>query len=304
MIKDGDTMGMKRRLTEFFRSIVTKEKTYTEYYDLLKQIFVVSFEWENLPDGIDEMFFERQLFEKGAVCFFRDPNINQFGILPVAQWGRWNIYNIPIFRRVFASNGYQLEVNQTNSVIIYNNALRQPSHKLVATYANRLAEYDCTIDVNIHAQKTPVLIRCDEKERLSLKNLYSQYDGNEPVIFGDKNLSAVPLEVLKTDAPYVADKIYDLKVSYWNELLTYAGISNLNIQKKERLITDEVNRMMGGILACRNARLLARQQACDQINKMFGLNISVHFRDDIDLTNTDGITPEETGPAEGGELDE
>lgn len=280
-------MGLPKKMTEFFRTLKNKKLSYAEYYDLLEQIFVVSFEWENLPDGIDEMFFERMLFERGAVCFFKDEIVDQYAILPMAQHGQWNIYNVPIWRRVFASNSYQKEVDASNSVIIYNNALRQPSCRMVEVYANRLAEYDQTIDVNINAQKTPVLIRCDEKERLSLKNMYMQYEGNYPVIFGDKNLSAVPFEAIKTDAPFVADQIYDLKVSYWNELLTYAGVSNLNIQKKERLITDEVSRMMGGILANRNSRLLPRQKAAEEINRMFGLNISVKFRDDADITNGD-----------------
>ena len=287
-------MGLPRKITEFFNSVMSKSSTFAEYYDLLKQIFVVSFEWENLPEEIDEMFFERMLFERGAVCFFKDEEADAYAVLPCTLTNRWNIYNIPIYRRVFASNSYNKEVDITNSVIIFNNALRKPSERLVTQYAKRIAEYDLTIDVNINAQKTPVLIRCDEKERLSLKNLYQQYEGNIPVIFGDRNLSATPLDAIKTDAPYVADKIYEMKVSFWNELLTYAGISNLNIQKKERLITDEVQRMMGGILACRNSRLLARQRACQEINKMFGLNISVKFRDDIDITNRDGVTPEET----------
>lgn len=286
-------MGLPRKITEFFKSVMNKTNSFTEYYDLMKQIFVVSFEWENLPEEIDEMFFERMLFERGAVCFFKDDDAGQYAILPCTMKGRWNKYNIPIYRRVFASDGYNKDVDISNSVIIFNNSIRTPSERIVTQYANRLAEYDQTIDVNINAQKTPVLIRCDEKERLSLKNLYMQYEGNIPVIFGDRNLSATPLDAIKTDAPYVADKIYDMKVSYWNELLTYAGISNLNIQKKERLITDEVQRMMGGILACRNSRLLARQRACQEINKMFGLDISVKFRDDIDITNTDGITPED-----------
>lgn len=281
-------MGLKRKVTEMLRSIISKTQSYNEYYDLIKMIFTVSFEWENLPEEIDEMFFERILFERGGACFFYDEDAGQYAVLPYTMVKGWNLYNIPIVRRVFASNmNYNKKVDTSNSVIIYNNALRTPSHRIVSQYANRLAEYDLTTDINIHAQKTPVLLRCDEKERLSLLQVYKSYDGNEPVIFGDRNLSATPLEAIKTDAPYVADKIYDLKVSYWNEILTYAGISNLNIQKKERLITDEVKRMMGGILACRNARLLARQRACQEINNLFGLNVSVKFRDDMDITNTD-----------------
>jgi hypothetical protein len=140
---------------------------------------------------------------------------------------------------------------------------------------------DRIIDVNVNAQKTPVLIVCDEKERLTMKNLYMQYDGNEPFIFGDKSLNVKGLQVLKTDAPFVGDAIEELRVQVWNDAMSYLGVSNVNVTKKERLITDEVQRNMGGVLASRNSPLEMRRQAAEQINKMFGLNIEVDYREDI-----------------------
>ena len=150
----------------------------------------------------------------------------------------------------------------------------------VEMFSKRLYNLDRAIDVNANAQKTPILIQCDEKQRMTMKNLYMQYDGNEPFIFGTKALDVNGLTVLKTDAPYVADKLYQLKTEIWNEALTYLGISNLNLQKKERLVSDEVTRNMGGIIASRYGRLNARRQACEQINEMFGLDISVDYRED------------------------
>ena len=127
-------------------------------------------------------------------------------------------------------------------------------------------------------------------QRLTLVNLYKEYEGNAPVIFGDKNLDINGLKVLKTDAPYVADKVHQLKTEIWNEALTYLGVSNINVQKKERMITDEVTRNMGGTYASRYSRLNARQEAADKINKMFGLNIEVEYRDDYnpELVDMDG----------------
>ena len=108
-----------------------------------------------------------------------------------------------------------------------------------------------------------------------------KWEGNEPVIFGDNKLNPESLKVLNTGAPYVADKLYTLKTQIWNEALTYFGISNVNFQKKERLISDEVIRNQGGTIASRYSRLNTRRQACDEINRMFGLNMSVDFRDDF-----------------------
>ena len=120
---------------------------------------------------------------------------------------------------------------------------------------------------------------------MTLKNLYKEYSGNAPVIFGDKNLDINALKVIKTDAPYVADKIYQLKTQIWNEALTYLGISNLNIQKKERLISDEAIRSQGGTIASRYSRLESRREACEKINEMFGLDIRVSFREDFRQTD-------------------
>ena len=140
---------------------------------------------------------------------------------------------------------------------------------------------DRIIDVNTNAQKTPVLVQGTEKQRLTLLNLYKEFNGNAPFIFGDKNLDLNALKCLNTGAPYVADKIYQLKTQIWNEALTYLGISNISIQKKERLVTDEVTRNQGGTIASRYGRLQARREAVDKINAMFGTNITVDYREDF-----------------------
>lgn len=278
-------MGILKKDYKFWESAITNTACYDFYYDKIKELSISVFEWQNMPETIDERFLELQLFERGAVVFFFDKEMEQYLCLPCAYMGKWNVYRIPIIRRAFASNGYNRKLDIEDSVMIYNNVLRTSSIRDCKLFARRLANFDRVIDTNVNAQKTPVLIRCDEKERLSLINLYKQYEGNEPFIFADKQLSARPLEAIRTDAPYVADQIYELKTRYWNEMLTFKGITNLNITKKERLITDEVNRSQGGTIASRYSGLIMRQQACEKINKMFGLDIWCEFREDIDGKN-------------------
>jgi hypothetical protein len=165
---------------------------------------------------------------------------------------------------------------------------------MVRMFAERLYELDRIVEINAEAQKTPILIQGSEPQRLTLKNLYKEYVGNAPVIFGDKNLDLNAIKVLKTDAPYVADKIYQLKTQTWNEALTYLGISNLNIQKKERLISDEAIRSQGGTIASRYSRLQSRRDAVDKINDMFDLDISVDFREDFRQTDDEYMVENET----------
>lgn len=237
------------------------------------------FDWKNLPKGIDERFLELVLFGEGVAVFFKDDVIG-FCVMRVTLGGILDIYQIPTERRAFADNGYTNDLNSNNSVIIFNDLLHTTIALDIEQYAQRLANLDQVIDINCNAQKTPILVSCDETQRLTLTNLYKMYDGNTPVIFGDKNITPNSLTVLSTGSPYVADKLYDLKVQVWNEALTFLGISNVNITKKERLITDEVLRNQGGTISSRYSRLEARRQACKKINEMFGLNIWVDYRED------------------------
>lgn len=270
----------RRRRTEWDASARKNNGSYTHYYEQLMQLAICMFEWKNLPDSIDERYLELALFETGQAVYFNDEVMGNLA-LRVSTSGRWNVYNIPTGRRAYATNGYNRNLNENDSVIIYNNMLRTNSMLICKMFATKLYELDRVIDVNARAQKTPVLLTGTEQQQLSLRNLYMAYDGNQPVIFGDKNLDLNSLKVLKTDAPYVGDKLYTLKTQIWNEALTYLGISNSSYQKKERLISDEVIRSQGGTIASRYSRLNARRQAVDKINKMFGTNIEVNYRSDF-----------------------
>ncbi len=154
-------------------------------------------------------------------------------------------------------------------------------------FALRLYEAERTADVNIKAQKTPVLLLMDEKQRLTMENLYSQYEGNRPVIFGDKNsLGENVIKAINTQAPFIADKIIDYKKEIWNEALTFLGINNIMVDKKERLITDEANSNNELINLNLQSYLAPREEACRQFNEKFGFTgtdkeISVRVRSDL-----------------------
>ena len=272
-------MGRKRDL-QFCESAYMNNRTYLQYYNRLTELAISMFEWQNLPETVDQRFLEMCLFSDGMCVFFQDEVLGYLG-LQCMIGGNLNVYRIPMERRAYATNGYQRELDGTNSVIIFNNYLHTNSMLDVEMFSKRLYNLDRAIDVNANAQKTPVLIQCDESQRLTMKNLYKQYEGNEPFIFGSKGLDANGLKVLQTGAPYVADKLYELKTQIWNEALTYLGISNINVVKKERMITDEVTRNQGGTVASRYSRLESRRQACKQINEMFGLDIWVDYREDF-----------------------
>lgn len=274
----------RRRKTNFEESLSMNNYTFMQYAYRLMELSISMFEWKNLPEGVDERFLEMVLFTDGHAVFFKDDELGDYLALQCLINGKLNVYRIPINRRAFAVNGYQKKLTDKDSVIIFNNMLHTNSWLDVKMFAKRLYNLDRIIDVNANAQKTPILIKGNEQQRLTLTNLYKEYDGNAPVIFADKSLDMNALQVLSTQAPYVADKIYQLKTQIWNEALTYLGISNVSFQKRERMVSDEVTRSQGGTVASRYSRLNARRQACEQINKMFGLNIECDFREDYQFS--------------------
>lgn len=275
-----------------WESALLNNRTYLQYYNRLLELAINMYEWKNLPDTVDERFLELTLFSDGMAVYFRDEILGDL-CLQTMIGGNLDVYRIPMERTAYATNGYQVRLDPTNSVIIFNNYTHTNSMLDIEMYARRLYNIERTIDVNVNAQKTPVMVIGSEAQRLTLKNLMMQYDGNEPFIYGDDKLNVNALNVLRLDAPYVADKLNILKRQIWNEALTYLGIENSNTEKKERLVTDEITSNLGGVEAQRFCRLNARRKAADQINAMFGTNITVDFREENKVKYFDEAEDEE-----------
>ena len=254
-------------------------ETYLDYFNRLSLIAQSIFKYENLPNFINEKWIEKYLFQFGSCVFFNDRNLG-FIVTKFNNVGNLNNYDEPTQIRPFGTNYTTDEnlINNENCVIIRNNALSIPTVNTVNLYAIRLTEISRTIDVNINAQKTPVLIKCSDKQKLVLKNAYKQWDGNSPVIFADKSLDMATFNVLKTDAPIVFDKLQIQKNMLWNEIMTVLGINNANMDKKERLVDDEVRANNEQVEICADVMLKSRELAVEQINNLFDLNIKVTKR--------------------------
>lgn len=275
---------------KFWHSASTNNKTYIDIYQQLAELALNMFEWKNLPDTVDERFLELTLYEKGYCLYFNDPIIGNL-TLPCTIGGNLDVYRIPIRRRAYATNGYNLPRDSSNSIIIFNNYLHTPSLLTVEMFTNRIYNIQRAIDCNINQQKFPFIIACDESQRLTMENLMMKYEGNIPFIFANKDMDLTDIKVLKTDVPLIAEKLQIVKHQIWNEALTFFGIENSNQDKKERLVADEVGSNYGNVEAQRNVMLNARRQAVDKINKMFGTNIGVTFRSSLQTTaNAENIS--------------
>lgn len=268
-------------ILELKRSITIDDNNSVlfDYYSRLRALALARFEWEGVPNKIPARYIEQVLYDYGRVLFFRDPNLG-FMCLKCTPSAHFNAYHEPIKWVVVAAHYEKsgVEISADESVLIRNNYDVLPTDWTIRLFAHRLYETDRAIEINVNAQKTPILLLCDEKQRLTIKNLYKQYKGNEPVIYGDKDLSRDAITSVKTDAPYVADKLMKYKHDTWNEAMSFLGIENSNTDKRERLITEEVTANNESTQMAAAVMLLTRQEAAAQINEMFGTNITVKLR--------------------------
>lgn len=271
------------------------DMTFTDYYNRLKMLAMSVFKWENLPNNINERWIEKFLFNEGKCVIYED---DKRGLM-VAECnpdGELNNYEEPT---TVSPCGIDIEHSVltpgVNCVLIQNNDSLIPTKHPVKLFAYRLAEITRTIDINIHAQKTPVMILTNDKGKLTVKNIYRQWGGNEPVIVGDKNIDPEFFKVLKTDAPIVFPQLQVYKHDMWNECLTYLGIKNANTEKRERLITDEVTANNEHVDLSAECFLKSRERAAEEINRIFGTNITVRARKESeqecmqDIQNFSGI---------------
>ena len=293
---------MKASNQEFIDTAWVNDATYWDYLERLKKVAMSIFEWVNLPKSMDSRFIEKCLYYHGTAALLYDETLGYINT-NAASAGQINIYGIPTamncysfgyqeMRRVYTGLSYDPEGNPINKnyeecILVMNDWERNPTCSTLELFALRLYEAERTCDVNIKAQKTPVMLLTDEAQRLTMKNLYNQYDGNEPFIFGDKNsLEDGVIKAIRTDAPFLADKLMTYKKEIWNEALEFLGVNTLTTEKKERLITDEASSNNELINMNLQSYLVPRQKACQEFNEKYGLTgtdkeISVRVRSDL-----------------------
>ena len=277
----------------FRDAILMNTETYVDYLERMKKICLSMFEWVNLPQSMNARFIEMCLFYNGQAALLYDDDYGYINTM-AADGGYINIYGLPTQIQCYSyrfnqrRDLYMVDTGEEKGkecILVMNNYERIPTCSTVNLFAYRLAEAQRTADVNIKAQRTPILITTDQKQQFTLKKMYEEYDGNTPAIFADKNvITPDALKAIKTDAPFIAQNIMDYKREIWNEFLTYMGISNLS-EKRERMISNEVDSNNELVNLNLQALLIPRKEACKQFNEKYGLMgkkaIDVKVRSDL-----------------------
>ena len=247
--------------------------TFKVLYEKYKLLATSRFIYEGLPEGIESRHIESLLFENGQAIFFRDKDMS-YMCLRADELGQYNVNGDPLRYSATGFN-YNKQYDADDCIIIKNNILKIATDPFIMFYVNKLTEAERTMDVNVKVCKTPWIFACDDKDVLTFKRMFQQIDGNTPALYVDKGLNLNAIQVLKTEAKFLGNDLMDYKKSVENELLTFLGFNNMAVDKKERVNVEEAESNNQIIEAFSKLQLQAREDAVKEINKKYGLTISV-----------------------------
>lgn len=271
---------------------------YFFYEKRLKRLLLSMFDWENLPDGISERFIESQLYQHGILIFFKSKKLG-FHMVARATAEGVNNYDEPIAYTARTSNGFQERVLAENCVPIWNDYFREGNSLNVNFFAKKLSKIEKTIDINLENITQPTIVSCSEGQLETVKAVLEKKTLGIPVIpVSEEFNEAVNFKVWDTGAKNYIPDLMDTKHEYMNEALTFFGINNVNVVKRERLVTGEAEQNDEQIFLNRNTMLKARLEAVTKINEMFDTNIKVSLSKNIE-TEISKLIGEKKGENDG-----
>ncbi len=275
----------------------------TQLFIFIQSIIEYRFEYKNLPDEIPTYIIEDNLFNYGSCVFFKD-NFFYYA-LSGANGNTLDVYGNPLKVRPIAKNGMQFDertnvqyfdfknnkIIEKDCVIIYNNRYRMSTYSLIYPFVNRLCYLWQSLGINAALTRIKVLIVSNKDQAPTLKALFNKFFDSEKIfaIVNDKsNLRENIVDKLDFNIPNQQKDLWEDFDKTFNLLLMFCGInSNNNIDKKERLLVDElhINDKLTTIIM--DSYFEIRVKAIEAINKLFGLNIEII--DKFKLKNEDTI---------------
>lgn len=274
---------------KYFQSADYNRRSFTLYREWIMALAMSRYKWINLPSTCDERFLEWTLLTQG-VATIATPKKGKFKdkwySTQVAGNAPINIYDNPSRWISYGNSGWRFQADTSNGILIYDNLLRIPISNKIDYFARKLAAYDRTIDVNLHAQHTPVILACTQEMKNDVIQIYKQFAGGEPGILGTKGLSDIAndIKVLDLGVDFLVEELQVAQDTLWNQVFQFLGILSLP-RKSERMIEAEVtaNNEPTDLRALDG--LITRRQACEKLNKRFGLNINCVWRKDNESEN-------------------
>lgn len=250
---------------------------------LLKKALAV-FNWK-LPEWWDENYFLYILYCRGYLAIF---DTDQFGVIP-QECGLqgYNVFYRPT-DAVIANPllpGIQRKRIDSECVLMQ----LQPDYTgildLCAHYAEKMSLASSAINQNLwHTRIATVFFAGSDAEQQSVKKAYDRMTSGDPMVVVHKNLrdadGNLKYEVFNRDVKssyIISDLIADLR-KIEAEFDTRVGIPNANTDKRERLITDEVNANNVETTILSDLWMDSIQDGITKVKDMFGLEITCERR--------------------------
>ena len=271
---------MSRQKRRFFQRIYKEGVEYNKWLFKFASNAIASYRVEGLPVEVDARWLALKLFELGSVAFFYDEDAGEYACMQYLSMGVFDGYGNPTRITVWNPwTHYNKVLEKGQFVIIWDNYMRINNYRSFVGLAYRLTRLDGTIDVNCTAQKTPVVVACNENSQLSMKNMIAKVDADEPYIPVSKKFNTDDIQAIQLNAPFVALDLLEAQQRLYNQGNSMLGITSVIAQKKERMITSEVDSGNADALANRRSRTMARDYATEQIKNNFGINVRWFFDD-------------------------
>lgn len=252
------------------------QTTYMQYMYRIERVALNAVRWDGLPETVRQMVIERYLYYYGNAVFFKDEILDQYFVLPITAEYDWDVDHYPIEYDVTDWRGRRWHLSKDNSVIIWNNYQRVPSIPMAQLFATRLTNTMRTSDNHLEAQRIGKIIVAPENKRRGVKALLDRVKGFH--LFTIVSPAAAELSgqvtVLDTELDYIGDKIDNHYSFIWHDCMQYFGITSTS-DKKSGMTAEEIMSENDTAISGQGALLNSREDAVKEINKMFGLNISV-----------------------------
>ena len=263
-------------------------RTLNDYFYQLYKLSINRFKWNGLPQYI-ESTIEKSYFWYGCVGCIKDEEVDEILFLPFSGNGGLNTYGIFSSYNFYGMNGYVYNSLREDSILSWDNNTKIPICFSIQSYIERICNVQRTEDINLSAQKMPVMIYASDKIRLSIENLFAKISNFNPyVIISQKNFNPDMFQSLDMKAKYLVNDMQEYKYQLLNEVMQMLGIETNIFDKAERQISIEVSSSLGRTKIEREISLNNRKKFCEEVNKKYGTDISVEFNSDLFIDSKNG----------------
>lgn len=246
---------------------------------MLFELSMNRFKWEGLPEEINIRWMEMALATRALAVFYFDKRYDRHFALPGSPKGVMNMVGDPLEYIVWGNPFGTRDMDAQDVVPIWANYTRMPDMDIIHIYAKRLAMMDRTIEINALQARRSKILSVNENGRLTAKIINAAIESGDAAIATSEGIDLANM-IQALDLGIDPQKIVNMDIlrgRQWNQALTMLGINNANQDKKERLVAAEVSGNDDAVAAIRATNLQSREQACEKINKKFGLDVSVSY---------------------------